>query len=499
MTLPTSVNEGDPGHIDDTNGILALLRDLELRKIEALKIGLVTTGASAAASITGGDTLHLQIPVSAGPAGDPGPQGPQGETGPTGPQGETGPTGATGPTGPQGETGPTGPQGATGPTGPQGETGATGPPGPEGPAGAISLDPDEPVAAGIEVGAVIVRQPEQGGPASVRVVPAGYPSVSDMLAQDRFAVAHRCGSKNFPEATLFAASQSVAHGVRALELPLARTSDGVWFGLHDQTLLRTSGVDVDPTTITWAQVQAYQVSASGTTNPSQPAQPYMRLEELCDTYGASHVLFIDPKYQNTLSRREELLDLLLTKLPADRIVAKYYLTNTVWADEARARGVKSWGYLYEADLSLLATHAGKWDMLGMKWDASQSAWDQVKALGKPVLGHICDSAAAIDTAYAKGADGVMVSGVMSLPPWPPEPDGALDVTTADARYLKLQGGTMAGDLVVGGHLVKGLGDPQAPADAATRAYVDSRIWFGTQAAYDAIGSKDSSVLYVVTG
>lgn len=34
---------------------------------------------------------------------------------------------------------------------------------------------------------------------------------------------------------------------------------------------------------------------------------------------------------------------------------------------------------------------------------------------------------------------------------------------------------------------------------ATRAYAAGRVWMGTQSAYDAIGTKDPTVLYVITG
>jgi len=42
-------------------------------------------------------------------------------------------------------------------------------------------------------------------------------------------------------------------------------------------------------------------------------------------------------------------------------------------------------------------------------------------------------------------------------------------------------------------------DPTQPLQAATKQYVDARIWTGTQAAYNAIGTKDPTVLYVVSG
>jgi len=113
-----------------------------------LAVGTVTSGATAAATITGAapnQTLNLTLPKgdtgaagatgAAGPAGPAGPQGPQGPQGDTGPAGATGAAGATGPQGPKGDTGDTGPQGPQGPAGAAGATGATGATGPAGPTG----------------------------------------------------------------------------------------------------------------------------------------------------------------------------------------------------------------------------------------------------------------------------------------------------------------------------------------------------------------------------
>lgn len=93
-----------------------------------LKIGTVTSGKVASATITGeapNQVLNLVLEKGdKGETGDTGPRGPQGEQGIQGEKGDTGATGATGPQGEQGETGATGPQG---PTGPQGNPGADAP------------------------------------------------------------------------------------------------------------------------------------------------------------------------------------------------------------------------------------------------------------------------------------------------------------------------------------------------------------------------------------
>ena len=99
----------------------------------SLKIGTVTSGDTASASIVGGK-LNLVLPR--GEKGEKGEQGSKGDTGSVGPQGPEGPQGAAGEQGAQGPKGETGTAGAQGEQGPKGDTGAVGPQGPEGPQGA---------------------------------------------------------------------------------------------------------------------------------------------------------------------------------------------------------------------------------------------------------------------------------------------------------------------------------------------------------------------------
>lgn len=60
-----------------------------------------------------------------------------------------------------------------------------------------------------------------------------------------------------------------------------------------------------------------------------------------------------------------------------------------------------------------------------------------------------------------------------------------------SQVLLLSGGTMTGPLTLDGTA------PVADADAADKAYVDSRIWKGTQAQYDAIAPGEAGVLHVI--
>lgn len=265
-------------------------------------------------------------------------------------------------------------------------------------------------------------------PYEVRPVHEGYSSVSAMLAASPFYVAHRGGSRVWPEMSLHAYTQSAFWGVGALELSVARTSDGVFFGLHDQYLDRTSlGVStttLNPQSMTWAEVQTYEIlGSSAADNPAQPNQPYVRFEDIMAAYYNSHVFLIDPKYLNT-SQRAELLDMMdaMPGTPTDKFIIKYYgvsgnAGNTSGqAYEAAQRGYERWGYFYQSDAANFAAYQARWSILGMDYNADQTTWNTITSYGQPVIGHITPDLAAANDALTKGADGLMVSGITSVVP-----------------------------------------------------------------------------------
>lgn len=256
--------------------------------------------------------------------------------------------------------------------------------------------------------------PERDGEASLTLdassvvrVDRAPVNVTSVLATPGWTMAHRGNGTggNTGEHTAFAYRQAVNRGYPVLEMSLARTSDGVWFGLHDQYLDRTSGVsgNVDPTTMTWATLTAnYQI----TNGADGIVRPYYRLDDLIADYGDTHVLMLDPKHRHS-SHRSEFLD-ICEQLGPERCIVKFYYSESSLATAAAARGLKSWGYCYEADLTdpQLNTRLAPWTLLGLEYSASPGAWTTIKSYGKPVIGHIAASQADYNTAISKGADAV---------------------------------------------------------------------------------------------
>lgn len=240
-------------------------------------------------------------------------------------------------------------------------------------------------------------------PDEVTAIGPGWASVAEMLATPGFTWAHRGNSNRWAEMTLRTYTQAALRGYAGMECSLARTSDGVWFGLHDATLNRTSQVTGLPpaTEMTWAQVQEYQVTNSA----DGLDQPYMLFEDLMRAYGSSHVIICDPKV--SLAYLDEIADLCLAGIGADRCILKGHVSGgSLIGDAAAARGMASWGYAYPSDLASTSWLANPWTMLGMEWSASQADWDVVLADGRPVVGHVVYTQAAYATAISKGASGV---------------------------------------------------------------------------------------------
>lgn len=274
-------------------------------------------------------------------------------------------------------------------------------------------DPNaEPPAqpSGVEVhgegsASVWVHEAPQDVPAQMRAMPSGYPSIDAMVAQKGFLVAHRGGSASWPEMSMRAYTNSVAHGAGALEVSVGRTSDGVWVLAHDQNLQRVdpSAPSTPISQMTWAEVQRYRTAG----------ERILRIEEYLEAYGRSHVTVLDPKY-SALQWAD-----LAAKLPADsksRIIWKSAGDATWLAAQWKADGWRCWGYAYAQHASdgSLAKWAPAWDYLGFPWDATALAWKVATSFGKPVWAHICPTKAAYDQGLQNGAVGCMVSGVADV-------------------------------------------------------------------------------------
>lgn len=238
-----------------------------------------------------------------------------------------------------------------------------------------------------------------------------FNNVSDMLRNIGFTWAHRGNSALYSEMSSYSYLLAMSRGFAALEISLAKSSDGVWFGLHDQYLDRTAGItgNVLPSSKTWAEIQALpNIGVDGVD------RGYLRWEDFVELSG-SCILIVDPKW--TISGGLAQFWELISSVPKSRVIVKFSYDYTTLATQANSRGYSSWGFLYSNNLSDVNFDSltAPWTMLGFPYEAPQGEWNTVLAKGKPVIAHIAASVDNYNTALSKGAVGVQCSGSNVIP------------------------------------------------------------------------------------
>lgn len=258
-------------------------------------------------------------------------------------------------------------------------------------------------------------------PASVKLLLPGFASVDQMLATPGATWAHRGGSANFPEMSEYAYDQSSLRRYGALEFSTQRTSDAWWFGLHDNSLERTSpgAGSAAPSTYTRAQIEALLNSLNASGHP----RPYYGLIDFLDKYTPHRVVIVDPK-NALVAHNSELLDILDAHGGPEKIIWKFSgggANASAGSLAARARGYETWGYFYATQASAglggngeLQLRGGDYTILGMEYGASQAVWDEVLAFNKPTVAHIAQTQANYDTGISKGADMVQCANVLGI-------------------------------------------------------------------------------------
>ncbi|MGI8417638.1 MAG: glycerophosphodiester phosphodiesterase [Nakamurella sp.] len=235
---------------------------------------------------------------------------------------------------------------------------------------------------------------------------------ASLTASTPFYVAHRGGSANWPEMTMLAYGHAVAAGMKALEISVQRSSDGVFVGCHDATTARVTGVDKTVASTLWAELS----TLSGKSPVAgQPAAPMARLETVLDAYASDHVIFLEDK---TYKNAAPLLE-LVRRYPKyrDHFFWKVYgLSGKSAIAAGTEAGLPTWGYFFAAGMTHFAAQAPLFDWVGIDYHCTDAQLLQAKSAGKPMIGHVVSTAAQRDRLLAAGCRGIVLANVAGLAP-----------------------------------------------------------------------------------
>jgi hypothetical protein len=233
----------------------------------------------------------------------------------------------------------------------------------------------------------------------------GHPMLDRWITHRPLYVAHRGGDADWVEGTADAYRKAAGWNPQlALEVPVWRTSDGVWVVSHDSTTGRVFDKNLDIRASAWSELSKLSTKIGDL--------PMARLvNDILIPYGSTRILFIDNKADAHVRAFFGLLD---SYAGNTRYVSKGYYTSKNTATEARKRGYLTWGYYNDGDMGKFAATQSRFDLLGLNYSAPASDFAAMSATGKPVLADVVANRSSASSASCKGASGFVVSGVREV-------------------------------------------------------------------------------------
>lgn len=271
---------------------------------------------------------------------------------------------------------------------------------------------------------------------------ATYVNADHLVGSTDIRVAHRGGSRDYPEHSAQAYRRAYERGYRAFEVSI--NSSGVeggseWefggselFLMHDWLLDRTSGTtDMAAQNTPWSVISELDILVPATAQPDATPQPYLTFDEYLDEFGEDVISFIDFK---ALPEADKLraIEKINARGLMDRVVGKLvYGGPETYADFAveaalwHQEGAPTWAAFYDNNVPDLVQLCALHDMVGL--ESASTFWPQLLAasVGKPKIAHIIIGQGGLNRSYVNGATGVMVSSpyaVSATPPGPPGPE-----------------------------------------------------------------------------
>lgn len=238
--------------------------------------------------------------------------------------------------------------------------------------------------------------------------PAKDFTIASLLGTTPFYIAHRGSGDNWPEHTALAYSAAIAYGVKAIEVSVSATSDGVLVCHHDTNTLHLTGHDQEISQQTYASISELRNDARQWLGPASAPQPIPKLEDILDAHAGTHVIFIEDK-QGTNTKA--LLD-LMDRYPdsTSHFVWKQPASSTTRV-EAAARGYKTWGYFLDGSSATYAKYAPNFDYLGLYHAATDAEVTGLQVFGKPVIVWEVHTRWMRDRLLALGVRGLMCSNI----------------------------------------------------------------------------------------
>lgn len=222
-------------------------------------------------------------------------------------------------------------------------------------------------------------------------------------------VAHRGSGAEFPEHTVTGYEAAVSAGVKAIEVSVHLSADGIPVCFHDTTLDRMTDAAGDIDAKTYSELrETVNITPQGQLGAGWSNQPINTLREVLDQFLGRVIIFLEAKSNDSIPVVQDMLQTFYPHASRSVVWKGYYTNNSF--PTMRSRGFKTWGYFFGSegvtDLQLDAVDADV-DIWGPQYTETDARLGEIINRGKPVIVHVADRNYQVDRINNLGATGAM--------------------------------------------------------------------------------------------
>ncbi|GAB3531970.1 hypothetical protein GCM10027403_03290 [Arthrobacter tecti] len=223
---------------------------------------------------------------------------------------------------------------------------------------------------------------KDGSTTTPPVVGGAIFTVSALIAQDSFAIAHRGSGDNWPEHTMEAYRQAILAGAQAIEVSVCSTRDGVLVCHHDKNTERMTGVSLEIAEQDYSRIKLLWNDATEWIGQNCRPQPIPLLKDVLDAFASKYVIFIEDKQGSNTAALLDLMDSYPDS--TEHFVWKQTAAASQY-EMAVERGYRTWGYFLEDDHGSFEKYAPRYDLLGIYHGATDEDIQKLVSYDKPVI------------------------------------------------------------------------------------------------------------------
>ncbi|WP_371665975.1 glycerophosphodiester phosphodiesterase [Streptomyces sp. NBC_01241] len=232
-------------------------------------------------------------------------------------------------------------------------------------------------------------------------------SITGLLSENPFYIAHRGSGMEYPEHTMAAYDAALTSGVKAIEVSVGVTADGIPVCMHDPNLDRTTTGTGPLADMAYASlINTVKVRLSSILGQGWADQPMTNLRDVLDRFMGRVVIFLEAKTNASVPIVQKMLEDYYPNANQS-VVWKNYYTNPSFT-LMKSRGFKTWGYVDAGTTDAqMAAVDSLIDFWGVPSAMTSARMVEVVAKGKPVICWEVHRRSQRDTLVGLGVRGMM--------------------------------------------------------------------------------------------